>query len=987
MRARIAGLEQALANTGDAKSVLNIAEQNLYKIQDLLEEIKTKVIQGANATGASDEREFVRQQINGYSSEINSIINGSIYNGMNLLDGSYDAVFQVGESINDTMTVLLDQNISVQDLQIYEVSTRGQLTTDGTATSGSSINAFHQWQAIQAGDTFDIILTQGDGNQLAPITITAAGQKGQLTTTTIGDIVAAINATGVFDAEFNAATQSIDIRETVPIEGNGLSVQIANFQEFPGVDGAFANFSFSFDNTTGALRTNFSSSGGFGAGTPLNNLDQFSDLEGQDEIRITLNPRSGASEEIVVVLPGPQATPSNFTIGDLRDAINAQSVKFSASVDGSGQIVLTEVDLDQLNLNASAVFDDLDLDIGPASVDNVNFSQSATQAVVESVAAGTSVNGSFLGQDFREGDSFTIQLRRNDGSITNVNYTIQGGDTFEDIRQAIINGSSFDAQFSGGDLIVTEPDITAGTALRVRFQNFQQSNATFNNTDFIVDGDDLRFDDSGNGITGATRIADTGLGAGFASGDSFTINILNKDGTETESIIYTFTSADDTFNDLLSVIDAQVDPAVFDAQISGGALIITDLTVDPGTSLAADFGSFSQNNATFSNTNSTSGDEYILTSIGQLSPGFTPTTLLNDLNQFTNIQAGDTLDMTLVTADGSTRLINFTFAGDQAGPSTSTVGDLISAISAEPGISASFDASLGHIVIEDTANTGSQIQFSFSNSDFTESPRPTVAVVPSPPLSFTYQDEAMVTTGLGAGGTGTNINDLAGFNNIRGGDTLDIALSTRAGSNSTFTFTFAGDAGQNTTSTVGDLVNFIDGQNIGNVQFEASLSGGEIVIEESNPPAVGGLGTSTSFTENNIDITPKAFSTFQFSVTDFLRVSEDTGLVLGLGLIDFDSGSEFTQQVASVMINNINDSIDRVISVINDIGNIQTRLSIREETLQSSINSNAAQRSRMMDVDYAKEISRQIQLQILNEFQTVAIAQANMNPMSILALL
>lgn len=980
--ARLAGLEQALQNTGDAKSVLDIAEQNLHRIQDLLTEIKQKVIQGANAISGSEERNFVRQQINGISAEINSIIDDTVYNGINILDGSYDATFQVGETVNQTLGVLLDQDITVQDLQIFEVSTRGRLNTGGGATSGSSINVFQEWQSIQAGDTFDIILTQGDGTQIAPITITAAGNKGELTSTTIGDIVAAINGTGLFEAEFNTDEQSIDVREVVAIEGNGLSIQIANFQEFPGTDGAFGNLSFSFDNSSGLLVSNLSSGGTINAGTQLNNLDQFNDLEGQDEIAITLNSRSGTSEQVTFVLPGASATTSNATVGDLRDAINAQSTKFTASVEG-GQIVLEEQDLDQINLNASVTFDELDLDAGNASVSNVSFDQSAETAEITGVNAATQIDGSFLGSDFREGDQFNLQLRRNDGSIAaNITYTVQGGDTFEDIRQFIVANSGFDAAFEGGNLVIREDGTTSGTQLRLRFQQFNPASVTFNDTTLDVDGDELQL----TGITAATELSGSSLGNGFAAGDSFNINLRNDDGTVTQSLTYTFTDSDDTYQDLLNFLDANLAPE-FEAEISGGTLIIRDTDGVSGGLLSGVFEDFDKNDATFTNSNSSLGDDFILTSTNQLSPGFNTGTLLNDLNQFTNVQAGDTLDINLQNAIGDDRSFTFTFDGDPAGTSTSTVGDLITAINSQAGISATFDADIGQIVIEDTVNSGNQIQFSFSNAGFTEEPRDPIAVTPNPPLSFSYQNEGMRTTGLGAGGTGTNINDLPGFDNVRGGDTLDITLSTRAGASNTFTFTFAGDEGQDTTTTVADIINFISSQNVGSIQFNAELSGSEILITEENPPAVGGLGTSTSFTEFDIDITPKSFLTFQFSVTDFLRVGEDTGLVLGLGLLDLDSGSEFTQQVASVMIENINNSINRVVGVINNIGNIQTRLSIREESLQNSIMANEAQRSRLQDVDFAKEASRAIQLQILQQFQIAAVTQANLAPSTILNLL
>lgn len=998
LSSRIAGLEQALQNASDAKSVLDIAEANLTKIQDLLIDIKRIANRGANGTDGADERQYLRQQINGISNEINAIIDSTVYNGINLLDGEYDARFQVGERVSDTIQVTIDQDLTAQDLQVLEVSTFGRLTTNGSATLASSINAFDQWRGVQAGDTFDIILTQGDGTQLAPITITAAGSKGQLTTTTIGDIVSAINGTGLFVAEFNTSRQSIDVTEVVPVEGNSLSVRFANYTEFPGLDGAIGNFSFSFDAATGDLVTNFTSSGAIGAGTQLNNLNQFSDLEGQDRIDITLQARDGTVEHITFILPGASASTSNATVGALRDAINTGSSKFTAVVQG-GQIRLQEVNLPQANLLASTNFTAVNLDTGPASVSTVNFTQSATEAFFSGVGAATQINGSFLGSGFREGDQFTIQLRRNNNTTTNLTYTFSSAtDTFGQIQAAINANPAFEAAFEGGNLVVREANTSSGTGLRARLQSYLQNGVTFNNTDFDIDffnPDTAVFLNGGDPVNAGTLLRNTTLGEGFVAGDQFTVRLRNADGTVTRNITYTFASDSDTVGNLITAINSAVDTATeFEAAINGSELVIIDRTGAVGGSFSARLDSFSSAPVSFSTSTTTLSADRVSTSLGRFSPAgsLNAGTLLNSLNQFTNVQGGDTLFINLTNALGQNRSFTFTFAGAAAGPSTSTIGDLVAAISAQADMQAVFDTNISAIVIQDTNNSGGGVNFSFSNAGFTEDPRPDISVLPSPPLSFTYANEGMQSQQLlisgSPAGINTRINDLDGFANIRGNDQLSVTLRTRAGASQTFTFTFNDVApGTDSNLRVSDLVNFIDNLSIGSIQFEASYSNGRILIQETNPPAVGGLGTSTSFTEFNIDITPKSFSTFAFNITDYLRVSDDTGLVIGLGLIDLDAGNEFTQAVAAILMENVDDSITRVVSVLNDLGIQQQRLSIREEALQNAILANNATRSRLLDTNFAKEASDAVRLQILQQFQTAALAQANLLPVSILSFL
>lgn len=105
LSSRIAGLEQALNNTGDAKSVLDIAESSFNSILDILNTLKTKATQAANDTYGSDERGFIQGQVDSLVSELSALVGQTVYQGTALLDGSYNATFQVGERIADTINV------------------------------------------------------------------------------------------------------------------------------------------------------------------------------------------------------------------------------------------------------------------------------------------------------------------------------------------------------------------------------------------------------------------------------------------------------------------------------------------------------------------------------------------------------------------------------------------------------------------------------------------------------------------------------------------------------------------------------------------------------------------------------------------------------------------------------------------------------------------------------------------------------------------
>ena len=104
LESRIRGQAQALANIGDAKSMLNVAEGGLSTIQEILMTMKEKVIQGANDTLSSFERGLINNQLNFLSTEINSIVSSSTFNGVTVFSSTAFS-FQVGASSSDTFSV------------------------------------------------------------------------------------------------------------------------------------------------------------------------------------------------------------------------------------------------------------------------------------------------------------------------------------------------------------------------------------------------------------------------------------------------------------------------------------------------------------------------------------------------------------------------------------------------------------------------------------------------------------------------------------------------------------------------------------------------------------------------------------------------------------------------------------------------------------------------------------------------------------------
>ena len=110
LNSRVKGLEQALQNVSDAKSMLDVVEGAYNSIMDNLIEMRKLGLQAANDTISRSERTLIAQQIHGHGANINDIANTTDFNGV-ALNPTTDTnlSFQVGEGSSDTKTIIFRQ--------------------------------------------------------------------------------------------------------------------------------------------------------------------------------------------------------------------------------------------------------------------------------------------------------------------------------------------------------------------------------------------------------------------------------------------------------------------------------------------------------------------------------------------------------------------------------------------------------------------------------------------------------------------------------------------------------------------------------------------------------------------------------------------------------------------------------------------------------------------------------------------------------------
>jgi flagellin len=245
MTANIRGLSAAIRNANDGISLTQTAEGSLASIGDNLQRIRELAVQSANTGNNDSDRAALNTEARQLVSEIDRIANNSQFNGIKLLDGSFqNQSLQVGagNDANDRIAISIG-SAKVSALGIGSNSsysktlTAGGLVPTGALTAGSlSINgaqigasvtdgvsyAFAEGSAISKAAAINAAsgLT-GVTAKVSATTITGAAEPAAGTGTTTGDVL--IN--GVDIGPIGATTGKADRGTQVAAAINAKSSQ------------------------------------------------------------------------------------------------------------------------------------------------------------------------------------------------------------------------------------------------------------------------------------------------------------------------------------------------------------------------------------------------------------------------------------------------------------------------------------------------------------------------------------------------------------------------------------------------------------------------------------------------------------------------------------------------------------------------------------------------------------------------------------------
>ena len=138
LESRVSGLNQAIRNTNDGISMVQIAEGAMDEATTILQRMRDLAVQAANDSLGTAERTYLDDEHTKLATTLDAVLDQATFNGIDLIDtnAAVSLTFQVGADNGDTLAVSIDSlsgaALTVEDADIV-------LTSAATASASIAL--------------------------------------------------------------------------------------------------------------------------------------------------------------------------------------------------------------------------------------------------------------------------------------------------------------------------------------------------------------------------------------------------------------------------------------------------------------------------------------------------------------------------------------------------------------------------------------------------------------------------------------------------------------------------------------------------------------------------------------------------------------------------------------------------------------------------------------------------------------------------------
>jgi len=543
MTAQIKGLNQASRNANDGISLTQTAEGALQESTNILQRVRELAVQSANSTNSATDRLSLQSEVNQLVSELDRISDTTSFNGIKLLDGSFQAQqFQVGANAGETIQVTVAKATS-DSLGIEKLDTKNNTLGIEVATTGNAVTM----KSAQSAASTDV--STALATKVSDQTVSITNAAGAVSTVSIGAtspeiardaaaMATALNAeSGVFASATNSVAFTLDGSNFANTQaGDQVSFNLTTGDP----DNGGTSQAVSFTRTSGTLESDFDTamttavSTLNGSGTDLTFTANNNTITSASGANIGV--QDFAVQDNATVTIGTFAKDAggdtSVEFKDFTDNASTDATGISFSIAGvTGGAITVAADLSSDDSTATAVFNAINTRIANQGLTNLSVNLDTSNGSGDYRVTLTSTNG------------------QEDLTVTALDVT--GGAIGEDGGGFTITPTV--AGTGATPVVMAEGTVSAGTTT-VAISNDQDTddsiftlsgfaqNSTSDATqlEFAIDGDTVTVDITGittnDGIAAAVQTVVDGLGDYSAAvvvnaGDTDALTITAGTGT------------------------------------------------------------------------------------------------------------------------------------------------------------------------------------------------------------------------------------------------------------------------------------------------------------------------------------------------------------------------------------------------------------------------------------------------------------------------
>jgi flagellin len=203
---QVNGLNQAAQNANDGVSLTQTASGALQEITNDLQTMRDLAVESLNVTNSGTDRTDLNQQFSQLQADIDNVAKTTQFNGVNLLDGTFQGSFQIGANVGQQITVSSIGSARTSALGVYTGQNQNNLAVGATAAS----------TIVVGGSTYSLGTVTGD----------AADVTAAINNSGVSGLTATVNATSSAagtGAQTAGAATNVD-----SITINGIAVAVTN---------------------------------------------------------------------------------------------------------------------------------------------------------------------------------------------------------------------------------------------------------------------------------------------------------------------------------------------------------------------------------------------------------------------------------------------------------------------------------------------------------------------------------------------------------------------------------------------------------------------------------------------------------------------------------------------------------------------------------------------------------------------------------------